>query len=240
MKILIVKRMAFCFKTFLNFIFLLCSLLCLKCVTAQAKSTNLVTDTSIEERLVQLALQGPEMQKTDHLAKINEYQLKSAQNTWMNLLTFSLNYNEQTLAKTTTQTAYVYPRYFFGLNIPLGTILSRTGVKSARENIEIGKENAEITKRNIREQVLTAYKQYIAYSQLITMQSELMNDVKTQLAQSEEKFRNGTISLDAYNAAQKNNNAEMAALINLKLQQDLKKLELEKMIGVRLETVLKK
>jgi hypothetical protein len=29
-------------------------------------------------------------------------------------------------------------------------------------------------------------------------------------------------------------------LINLKLQQDLKKLELEKIIGVRLETVLKK
>jgi outer membrane protein TolC len=240
MKILIVKRMAFCSKAFLNFIFLLCSLLSLQGVTAQTKYTNLVADTSIEEKLVQLALQGPEMQKTDHLTKINEYQLKSAQNTWMNLLTFSLNYNDQTLAKTPAQAAYVYPRYFFGLNIPLGTILSRTGVKSAKENIEIGKENAEITRRNIREQILTAYKQYVAITQLITMQSELMNDVKTQLAQVEEKFRSGTISLDAYNAAQKNNNAEMAALINLKLQQDLKKLEIEKMIGVKLETVLKK
>lgn len=239
MKILTVKRMAFCFKTFLNFSMLLCLVVSIKNVAAQNNS-DLITDTSVEERLVQLALQGPEMQKTDHLTKISEYQLKSAQNTWMNLLTFSLNYNEQTLAKTTAQTAYVYPRYFFGLNIPLGTILSRTGVKSARENIEIGKENAEITKRNIREQVLTAYKQYTAYSQLITMQSELVNDVKTQLAQSEEKFRSGTISLDAYNTAQRNNNAEMAALINLKLQQDLKKLEIEKMIGVKLETVLKK
>lgn len=235
MKILIVKRMAFCFKTFLSFSILLCVFFS-KNVTAQTNAA----DTSIEERLVQLALQGPEMQKTDHLTKINEYQLKSAQNTWMNLLTFSLNYNEQTLAKQTAQTAYVYPRYFFGLNIPLGTLLSRTGVKSARENIEIGKENAEITKRNIREQVLTAYKQYVVYSQLITMQSELVNDVKTQLAQSEEKFRNGTISLDAYNTAQKVNNGEMAALINLKLQQDLKKLEIEKMIGVKLETVLRK
>lgn len=236
MKILTVKRMAFCFKTFLSFSILLCSVLPIKRIEAQTNAA----DTSIEERLVQLALQGPEMQKTDHLSKINEYQLKSAQNTWMNLLTFSLNYNEQTLAKTTAQTAYVYPRYFFGLNIPLGTILSRTGVKSARENIEIGKENAEITRRNIREQVLTAYKQYVVYSQLITMQSELVNDVKTQLVQSEEKFRNGTISLDAYNAAQKVNNGEMAALINLKLQQDLKKLEIEKMIGVKLETVLRK
>lgn len=236
MKILTVKRMAFSFKNVLSFSILMYSFLSIKNLAAQTNAA----DTSIEERLVQLALQGPEMQKTDHLTKINEYQLKSAQNTWMNLLTFSLNYNEQTLAKQTVQTAYVYPRYFFGLNIPLGTLLSRTGVKSARENIEIGKENAEITRRNIREQVLTAYKQYVVYSQLITMQSELVNDVKTQLAQIEEKFRNGTISLDAYNSAQRNNNAERAALINLKLQQDLKKLEIEKMIGVKLETVIRK
>ena len=236
MKILTVKRMASLFKTFLSFSILFCSFFSIENVAAQ---TNLA-DTSIEERLVQLALQGPEMQKTDHLTKINEYQLKSAQNTWMNLLTFSLNYNDQTLSKQTIQTAYVYPRYFFGLNIPLGTILSRTAVKSAKENIEIGKENTEIIRRNIREQVLTAYKQYVVYSQLITMQSGLVNDVKTQLAQSEEKFRNGTISLDAYSTAQKVNNGEMAALINLKLQQDLKKLEIERMIGVKLETVLRK
>jgi len=208
---------------------------------AKAQTTlNIVKDSSsyIEEKLVQLALQGPEVQNTAHLTKINEYQLKSAQNTWMKLLAFSLNYNDQTLSKSTATTAYVYPRYFFGVTVPLGTILSRTAVKSARENIEIGKNNAELLKRNIREQVLTAYKQYMAYSQLIAMQSELVNDVKTQLAQVEEKFRNGTISIEAYNLAQKNNNAEMANLISLKLQQDLKKLEIEKLIGVKLETVL--
>jgi hypothetical protein len=43
-----------------------------------------------------------------------------------------------------------------------------------------------------------------------------------------------------YTSAQKNNNIETAALINLKLQQDIKKLEIEKLIGVRLETVLRK
>jgi len=127
-----------------------------------------------------------------------------------------------------------------GVTVPLGTIFSRTGVKSAKENIEIGKNDMELAKRDIRERVLTAYKQYMAYGQLIAMQGELVNDVKTQLAQAEEKFRNGTISIELYNNAQKNNNAEMAALVDLRLQQDLKKLELEKLIGVKLETVLKK
>lgn len=210
---------------------------------AQTTSTRSIVDTSsaIEEKLVQLALNGPEVEKTAHQNKIDEYQLRNAQNTWMNLLTFNMNVNEYSLADHTVgNTAYVYPRYNLGLTIPLGTILSRTAVKSAKENIEIGKNNTELIKRSLREQVLTAYKQYVAYGQLIAVQSELANDVKTQLAQAEEKFRSGSVSLDVYNNAQKNNNAESAALINLRLQQDLKKLEIEKLIGVKLETVLRK
>ena len=110
--------------------------------------------------------------------------------------------------------------------------------KSARESIAIGKNNQEIYKRNIREEVLTKYKEYKAYGQLIAIQSELVNDVQAELAQTEEKFRKGTVTIETYNAAQKGNNSELATLINLKLQQDIKKLEIEKMIGVKLETVL--
>lgn len=226
-----------------NATLLLAFTLLLTSVRSQSINTNFISpDTSlvIEERLVQLALQGPEVQRTAHQTKIDEYELRSAQNAWMNLLAFNVNYNEYSLAKSTTPTAYVYPRYNLGITIPLGTIFSRTAVKSAKENIEIGKNNMDLTKRDLRERVLTAYKEYVAYGQLILIQSELINDIKTQLTQIEEKFRNGTISLDVFNGAQKNNNLETAALVNLKLQQELKKLELEKLIGVKLETVLKK
>jgi outer membrane protein TolC len=210
---------------------------------AQAPSSRSSLDTSsaIEEKLVQLALQGPEVEKIAHQNKIDEYQLKAAQNTWMNLLAFNMNYNEFSFSKNTLgNTAYVYPRYNLGVTVPLGTILSRTAVKSAKENIEIGKNNTELIKRSLREQILTAYKEYVTFGQLIAIQSELVNDGKTLLAQVEEKFRSGTVSIDVYNSAQKNNNAETAALINLRLQQDLKKIEIEKLIGVKLETVLRK
>ncbi len=194
------------------------------------------TNSVIEERLVALALQGPEAKNLEHQNKINEYTLKNAQNQWMNLLAVSLNYNDQSFSKTPT-TSYVYPKYYFGLTIPLGTILSRTQVKSAKESIEMGKNNQEILRRNIREEVLTKYREYRAYSQLISIQSELVNDVQAELAQTEEKFRKGTVTIDTYNAAQKGNSSEMATLINLKLQQEIKKLEIERMIGVKLETV---
>jgi outer membrane protein TolC len=225
-----------------NCILLLIFMILFTVTKSQTLNSGLIvsdTSTAIEEKLVHLAWQGPEVQRTAHQAKIDEYELKAAQNTWMNLLAFNINYNEFTFNKN-PGSYYVYPRYNLGITIPLGTLFSRTAVKSAKENVEIGKDNTEIIKRTLRQEVLTAYKEYVAFAQLISIQSELVNDVKTQLAQIEEKFRAGTISIDAYNNAQKNNNVEMAALVNLKLQQDLKKLEVEKLIGVKLETVVRK
>lgn len=231
-------------NTMLNFSLkgILSASLVLSCAIASAQKSPILslssdTSTAIEEKLVALAMQGPEAKNLEHQNKINEYTLRNAQNQWMNLLAVSLNYNDQTFAKPTTA-SYVYPKYFFGLTIPLGTILSKTQVKSAKESIEIGKNNQEVLKRNIREEVLTKYKQYKAYGDLITIQSQLVNDVQAELLQTEEKFRKGTVAIDIYNNAQKSNNSEMATLINLKLQQDIKKLEIEKMIGVKLETVL--
>jgi outer membrane protein TolC len=196
------------------------------------------TSSVIEEKLVQLAFQGPELQKMAHQIKIDEYQLRAAQNAWMNLLAFNINYNEFTF-KQTGATPYIYPRYNLGITIPLGTLFSRTAVKSANENVEIGKNNTEELKRDLRQRVLSAYKEYVSYGQLISIQNELSNDMKTLLAQVEEKFRAGSVSIDAYNSVQKSNSMEIATLINLRLQQDLKKLELEKLIGTKLETALR-
>lgn len=220
-----------------GFLFCFCS------AYAQKNTSPLLardTSTVIEEKLVALALQGPQTKNVEHQNKIAEYQLKSAQNVWLNLLTFSFNYNDRSFAKNTNAIPYVYPKFFVGLTVPLGTIFSKIQVKAARESVEIGKNNQEIVRRNIREEVLIKYKEYKAYSQLIAIQSELVNDVQAELIKNEEKFKNGTISIEAYNNSQRGNNSELAALINLKLQQDIKKLEIEKLIGVKLETVLKR
>jgi outer membrane protein TolC len=196
-------------------------------------------DSLIGERLVALALNGPTFKAAQHQGKLNEYELKRAKDAWLNLLSISGNYNDQTFAKSTTPTGYVYPKFFFGVTVPLGTLFSKTPVKAAREGIEIGKLNQEELKRAIRAEVLTKYKQYKAYAELVNIQSELLIDVQTELDQAEEKFRKGTVTIDAYNAAQKGRNDERVKLINLKLQQDLIKLEIEKLIGTSLESALR-
>lgn len=208
--------------------------------TPAGRRQNNDSSSVIEEKLVALALDGPLFQGSVHQNKINEYQLEGAKKAWLNLLTLSTNYNDQSFTKNGNGfTNVAYPKYFFGFTIPLGTLLSKTEIKAAKESVEITKNNQEQLRRDIRADVISQYKQYRAYGQLITIQSELMNDVQAAVVQSEENFRKGTITIEQYNGTQRSNNDEKAKLINLQLQQDLIKLDIEKMIGTRLETVLR-
>ena len=188
---------------------------------------------------MELALKSPEAQKVQHESKIYEYQLKNARNYWTNLLTVSTTYNDQSFSQNARSANIIYPKYFFGLNIPLGTLLSRTSVKSAKEGVEIGKLNEEETKRQIKVNILSKYKQYVAQGELIALETGFMNDLQAGLTQAEDKFRKGTISFEAYNIALRSRNDEQARLINLRLAQDLIKLDIEKIIGTTLESVIK-
>jgi hypothetical protein len=86
--------------------------------------------------------------------------------------------------------------------------------------------------------ILAKYRQFKLYYTLIDMQGELVTDVSASAVQAEENFKKGTISVDIYINTQKTKNEESAKLLNLKLQQDILKLEIEKIIGVPLEGVL--
>ena len=199
-------------------------------------------DSAIENRLVALALEGPEYDGSEHQNKINELELKRAKATWLNLLSVSTQYNDQTFSKPTTingQPAYVYPKYFFGVTIPLGIIFSQGNqVKIARESLANGKDQQDLLARQIRANVLSKYAQYKYYGALIEMEGEMMNDVSVNSTQAEQNFKNGSITADAYITAQRTKNEELVKVMNLQLQQDLTKIDLERMIGVPLESVL--
>jgi len=213
-------------------------------LTATANSQSITTslpDSVIEQRLVDLAFKGPEVQRVVHENKANEYQLKSARNSWMNFLTVSANYNEFTFERSTIPQTYVYPKYLFGLNIPLGTIISSKQAKIAKERVEISTLSEEETKRRVKANVLSKYKQYKAQGEIIKMETAYLNDLQVPLTQVDEKFKKNdpNVTFEDYNKALRNRNDQQAKLINLRLEQDLTRLELEQIIGTSLETVLK-
>lgn len=194
---------------------------------------------SVEEKLVALALNSPQYRASENQNKINEYQLKAAKNQWVNLLTLSANFNDQNFFAQNQANNVVFPRYFFGLNVPLGTILSRTTVKSAKQQVEISKYNQEQLARNIRAEILSKYQRYKNYAELILIQNQITDDEEAAYLQSKEKFRNGLITIDVFNVAQKLYNLELSNKLNLKLEQDLIKIDIERMIGTSLDSVIK-
>jgi outer membrane protein TolC len=200
-------------------------------------------DTIIENRLVLLALMQPNYEQTLHQQKIYEYQLKKQRESWLNLLTFSTTYNDQSFAKPTTangSTAYVYPKYYFGVTIPIGLIVSNgTDIKITKESEMIAKGQQEELAKSIKASVLTNYKEYKANEKLLAIQNQAVDDEQANFIQVEQKFKNGTATLDTYNEASKKYNDERVKIINLQLQQDLIKVELERLIGRKLEDVLK-
>lgn len=216
-----------------------------KIITHSATESSLMDDeddTVIENRLVQLALAQPNYQETINQQKIFEYQLKKQRNSWLNLLTLSTSYNDQTFSKSvnTPNTAYVYPKYFFGINIPLGLIVSNgTDVKITKESEQIAKGQQYELAKTIRASVLSNYKQYKANSKLLALQNQVVDDEQANFLQVEQNFKDGTATLDAYNEASKKYNGEQVKVIGLQLQQDLIKVELERLIGMKLEDALK-
>lgn len=201
-------------------------------------------DSLIEERLVALALNGPQYEASDHQIKIAENQLVKARRSWLNLLALSANYNDQTFAKAPTTTAgspaYVYPKYFFGLTIPVGVIFAMgPEIKIARQGVAVSKNTQEELARTIRMDVLSKYLQYKNFNELLSLQNTVMVDEQASMEQTEKKFKNGTVTIEQYNTVNKVYNEDVAKKLNLQLQQDLIKLEIEKMIGTRLENVLK-
>ncbi|HEX3934683.1 MAG TPA: TolC family protein [Puia sp.] len=201
---------------------------------------GLVSDTVVENRLVALALQAPRYDAAGHLINVSKSQLSLARRAWFNLLTVSVNYNDQTFAKQQANAAYVYPKYFFGLTVPIGLFFTMgPQVHAAREQVKIAEDNQEELARTIRMDILTKYHTYKNYEALILLQNTIVVDNQAAVTQIEQKFRDGTVSIDQYNSANKAFSDEKARLLNLQLAQDLVRLDIERMIGTSFDSVIR-
>ncbi len=203
-------------------------------------TTPLNPDSLIQERLVQLALNGPAYSVSGHQIKFAEYNLTRARRTWLNLLSISADYNDQTFAKPSTNFGYVYPKYFFGITIPIGLFFTMgPDIKKEQENVAITRDNQEQLARTIRADVLSKYAQYKTYGGLLTIQNNVVDDEEALRKQVEKKFQDGSVSIEQYNLANKIYGEDLTKKLNLQLQVDLLKIDIERMIGVNLESLLR-
>ena len=197
--------------------------------------------TNIRERLVQLAMQNPAYEMVDHASLAASYQINIAKSAYLGLLSAQGNINEFTISKPTyngTQVPYYYPRYNLALNIPFD-IFSRTNnsVKIAQENYLMSAAAKNQKFREIKADVLTKYENYLLAKQLVELQGKITQSEYATLKRAESDFSENLIKLEDVDRTQKSYITEQVKSLTLQRDLNLTKIELEKVIGVRIEDV---
>ena len=196
---------------------------------------------SIAEALADIAADNPQLRSSYAIIKSAEYQWKASKYALLSLFTVQGNLNEFTIKAGSGSTvvdgrAIVYPRYNFGVRIPIGELFSAPRLtKASYYKYESEIENARALKLNIRKKVIAAYQDYALTQKLIVLQQEVLQDQLTVLTKAEEQFKNGELSVQGYTFATRSYNSDEVRLVTLNRDLKIHQAEIEELIGMPLE-----
>lgn len=203
--------------------------------------------TDIREKLVRLALQNPDYEIADRTLAIANYQVKKARGNWLSFLAVQGNLNEfafkgaTTINGVTYNPSVYYPKYNIGASIPFSFFSDRKNeLNIAKENVSIAQAQKNERFRDIKAEVLTKYEDYLLYQQKLDLQSQVTQDARTAYLAAEKDFQDGAIKQDEYNKSYRGYTDEKVRQAEYLRDLNVVKLQLEKMIGVSIDDLVKK
>lgn len=197
-------------------------------------------DVEFEEKLVQLAwANNPTNEILDHHVNIAHIQVKQARWRWLNQFTVSGNVNEFTINPPDGITGPLfYPRYNVGATITLGNFVTDPmNVKMMKEQKKIAELNINSQKLTLRAEVLRRYNSYVASKRVLEVRREALEDAYTSKGLMEQRFKSGDATIEEYNVALGNFNDQKTQEILAESSYKTAKIDIEELIGVRLEDV---
>lgn len=193
----------------------------------------------VRERLVQLALQNPEFEVADRKINIANYELKKAKGDWLTFIAPNLNLNEFTVKPKSANNLFL-PLWNVTVTMPLNYFsLHKNEVKVARENIYIAQAQKNERFREIRARVLTKYEDFLMYREMLELQNRITQDSYIYYKQRESDFADNLIEIDDFNKAFALYKEQQDKKLQASRNYNVAKIELEQMIGVNLDEVLK-
>lgn len=201
------------------------------------------TNVSFEERLVQLAWQNnPATAIAQKEVSEAQYLAKAEGSKWTGMLGAQGNLNEFTIKQLSgnddSETNLFFPRYNVYLNIPMSVFFEQpNNRKAARVRVEAANDRVNLLRLELRAKVLTLYQEYKKTETILKIRRQAMLDDESNYLLIEQKYKTGDVSLENYMAAQKSktdNSIQVALAENDFLKA---KIELEALIGVRIEEV---
>ena len=203
-------------------------------------NSQLLRDSlNIKDQLVELALQNSDLETTNVNARIAEYNIKKAKAAWLDMLSVTGNLNELTVNKSTY--ANYWPKYNFGIGVPLGTFGRRNNdVKIAKEQVTLNEIQRNEKIKAIRTEVLERFENYLEKKDLYELQIENTQAQYTIFLKSKSQYAASSIPIERLSEVNKYYNEELMKQRTAEKNLNVAFLDLEEMVGFRLRDVLTK
>ena len=200
-----------------------------------------VETSDFAEKLVQLAWRNnPENEVFRRNIAVAQYQVRKSTFSWADIFHVQGNLNEFNLnpARDYYGRATFFPKYNVGASISLGMFASIPyTTKQEKQRVIIAQSQLDAQKLEIRNQVLKAYNEFLMREKVYKIQTRLLSDVENTHKLIEQKFRNGEVTFEAYSASQSSYNSATISLLQAERDFKNSKLDVEKLIGMKLEDV---
>lgn len=199
-----------------------------------------VANIEFEEKLVQLAWKNhPSNQLLSNNLQVAKHDTKIVASEWLNTIRITGNLNEFTIDQSDPNNrAQFFPRYNFGVQIPLG-IFSGTSnqVKKGRQLEQVAQHTIDAQKLAVRAQVLMDYNNYLMYREILNLKSQELEEATSSFVLLEQRFKSGEEKYDRYSAGLSALNKVKIDRVQAQTNYLNAKLELEQLIGIKLEEV---
>jgi outer membrane protein TolC len=192
------------------------------------------------EKLVQLAWKNhPTNEILRRKLAIAQLDVGRVSADWLNMISIQGNINEFNIKSADPNVPVFLPRYNFGIVVPLGIFVTNTNkAKHNQQLLSVAHEEINVQKLEMRSMVLKAYNEYLLREKIFKIQSQQFSDKESGYKLIEKRFQNGETSFDVYTAAQADLNRVSIQLLESDLDFKNAKLDLEQLIGLRLEDVM--
>jgi outer membrane protein TolC len=200
-----------------------------------------VQTADFAEKLVQIAWRNhPSNEAFRREVNIAAYETKKAAVQWLDVVHVQGNLNQFTLnpASDVYSRAAFFPKYNIHGDLSLSWLFTIPyTTKQNKEREIVAQSQVNVQKLLVRQTVLKAYNEYLMHEKIYKIQTQLALDNETSHKLVEQKFKNGEITFETYSASL--TTFSTTSLAQLEAERNFKnaKLDLEQLIGMRLEDV---
>jgi outer membrane protein TolC len=200
-----------------------------------------IQTSDFAEKLVQLAWKNhPDNEIARRDVNVAAYDVRKSSAEWADIIHFQGNVNEFVLnpGSDVYSRALFFPKYNLRAEVSLGMFFSIPyNVKQNKERLLIAQSHVNAKKLDVRNKVLRAYNEYVMREKMYKIQSQLALDNETSHKLVEQKFKNGEITFETYSTSLSMMSEVTLAQLESEKEYKNAKLDLEQLIGMRLEDV---